>query len=106
MTRIGSFGSRAEADLVRSLLESEGIPARVVADDAGQTGPDLAYVRRVSIQVHPAHELEARRILNRAGEWDEDEATRRRLSWRTIVALAIVCTLMVVLLLQLWSVLT
>ena len=40
---IGSFASRAEAEVVVGLLESEGIAASISADDAGGAYPfDLA----------------------------------------------------------------
>jgi Putative prokaryotic signal transducing protein len=40
---IGSFASRAEAEIVVGLLESEGIAASISADDAGGAYPfDLA----------------------------------------------------------------
>ena len=37
MQRIGKFSHRVEAELARASLESEGIPALILADDAGGT---------------------------------------------------------------------
>ena len=37
MERVGRFSHRVEAELARASLESEGIPALILADDAGGT---------------------------------------------------------------------
>ncbi|NOY54885.1 MAG: DUF2007 domain-containing protein [Actinobacteria bacterium] len=41
MTRVARFSHRVEAELARASLESEGIPALLLADDAGGTWPGL-----------------------------------------------------------------
>lgn len=37
MKRVAKFSHRVEAELARASLESEGIPALIIADDAGGT---------------------------------------------------------------------
>jgi hypothetical protein len=43
VTRIERFTSRADAELARSVLEANGIPAYVSGDDAGGLHPDIPY---------------------------------------------------------------
>jgi hypothetical protein len=43
VTRIERFSSRADAELARSVLETNGIPAYVAGDDAGGLHPELPY---------------------------------------------------------------
>jgi hypothetical protein len=43
VTRIERFASRADAELARSVLEANGIPAYVSGDDAGGLHPEIPY---------------------------------------------------------------
>jgi hypothetical protein len=43
MTRIERFASRADAELARTVLETNGIPAYVSGDDAGGLHPEIPY---------------------------------------------------------------
>ncbi len=60
---IGTFSSRAEAELAAGLLESEGIEALILADDAGGLYPMLQFIRGVRLLVAKEDELQAREIL-------------------------------------------
>jgi hypothetical protein len=43
VTRIERFASRADAELARTVLEANGIPAYVSGDDAGGLHPEIPY---------------------------------------------------------------
>ena len=43
MTRIERFTTRTHAEMARSVLEANGIPAYVSGDDAGGLHPELPY---------------------------------------------------------------
>ncbi len=58
-----TFSSRAEAELAAGLLESEGIEALVLADDAGGLYPMLQFIRGVRLLVAREDEAQAREIL-------------------------------------------
>jgi hypothetical protein len=55
--------NRIEGDLVAGLLQSEGIDARVTADDAGGQEPQLQLQSGAQVLVAPADEARAREIL-------------------------------------------
>jgi hypothetical protein len=59
MIRIQRFTSRAEAELARTVLESNGIPAFVSSDDAGGLHPELPQAfGSTAVVVHEEdHEL-------------------------------------------------
>ena len=62
--------------MAAGLLESEGIPALVMADDAGGAYPSLQFVRGVRLLVAAADRYRAREILKAmevAEELPEDE---------------------------------
>jgi hypothetical protein len=59
---VTSVSSRAEGDIVAGLLQSEGIDARVLADDAGGEIGSL-QLEGVTVLVAPADEARARQIL-------------------------------------------
>jgi hypothetical protein len=58
-----TFYNRIEAEMAAGLLESEGIEALVMADDAGGTYPMLQFIRGVKLMVAAEDEAEAREIL-------------------------------------------
>jgi hypothetical protein len=62
--RVGRFLSRAEAEVARGLLESNGVPAVVIGDDGGGVQPDISYgYGGVALGVHPDDGDEAVRLL-------------------------------------------
>jgi len=72
---IEKFTSRAEAELAAGLLESEGIEALILADDAGGLYPMLQFIRGVRLLVAQEDELQAREILSaRPLEPDPEDA--------------------------------
>jgi len=58
-----TFSSRIEAEMAAGLLESEGVPAMVMADDAGGAYPSLQFVRGVRLLVAAEDQYRAREIL-------------------------------------------
>lgn len=58
-----TFPSRMEAEMAQGILESEGIEAVVMADDAGGAYPMLQFVRGVKLMVAAADEARAQEIL-------------------------------------------
>ena len=58
-----TFSNRIEAEMAAGLLESEGIEAMVMADDAGGTYPMLQFIRGVRLVVFKEDEARAKEIL-------------------------------------------
>ena len=58
-----TFPNRIAAEMAAGLLESEGIEALVMADDAGGAYPMLQFIRGVRLLVAPEDEALAREIL-------------------------------------------
>ena len=58
-----TFSNRIEAEMAAGLLESEGIEAMVMADDAGGTYPMLQFIRGVRLMVFKEDEARAKEIL-------------------------------------------
>jgi putative signal transducing protein len=58
-----TFPNRIEAEMAAGLLESEGVPALVMADDAGGAYPSLQFVRGVRLLVAAEDAYRAREIL-------------------------------------------
>jgi len=86
MTRVARFSHRVEAELARASLESEGIPALLLADDAGGTWPGLP----INLLVEAADVEAAKQVLEpmRSGpvpsSFDsagEDTSPTDRLPW-------------------------
>ena len=59
-----TYPNRVTAELAAGLLESEGIEALVLADDAGGAYHMLQFVRGVRLLVAPEDEARAREALN------------------------------------------
>jgi hypothetical protein len=57
-----TFSNRIEAEMAAGLLESEGIEATVMADDAGGAYPMLQFVRGVRLMVAQEDEARAKEI--------------------------------------------
>jgi Putative prokaryotic signal transducing protein len=62
------FASRIEAEMAAGLLESEGIEAMVMADDAGGTYPPLQFIRGVRLMVAAVDRYRAQEILKDMAE--------------------------------------
>ncbi len=58
-----TFPNRIEAEIVAGLLESEGVEAMVLADDAGGAYPSLQLYHGVRLLVYREDEARAREIL-------------------------------------------
>jgi hypothetical protein len=58
-----TFPNRIAAEMAAGLLESEGIEAMVLADDAGGAYPMLQFIRGVRLLVAPEDQYRAREIL-------------------------------------------
>ena len=63
-----TFPSRIEAEMAAGLLESEGVPAMVMADDAGGAYPMLQFIRGVRLMVYREDAARAREILKDMAE--------------------------------------
>lgn len=91
--RVGRYLSRAEAEIARGVLETNGVPAVVIGDDAGGVHPGYGGV---ALGVHPDDVAEAEALL---GDIDPPIARRdlRSAGWRpravTIVAAGLVALL-------------
>jgi hypothetical protein len=59
-------GSQIEADLIVGLLQSNGLRAISLADDAGGLDPALAVTDGVPVQVNAEDEAQARALLAEA----------------------------------------
>jgi hypothetical protein len=95
--RVSRFLSRAEAEIARGVLETNGVPAVVIGDDAGGAHPAGSYgYGGVALGVHPDDVEEAEALL---GDIDPPIARRdlRSAGWRPR-AVTIVATGLVVLL--------
>ena len=66
-----TFPNRIEAEMAAGLLESEGVPAMVMADDAGGAYPSLQFVRGVRLMVAAEDAYRAREILKAMEEVPE-----------------------------------
>lgn len=58
-----TFPNRIAAEMAAGLLESEGVEAMVVADDAGGAYPSLQFARGVRLMVAAEDAYRAREIL-------------------------------------------
>ena len=76
-TILRTFTDRTEAEIVRAMLEAEGIPAMVVADDAGDTVPPLDLATGVQVVVAGADFERAQAVLDEPAAEIEVEDTDR-----------------------------
>jgi hypothetical protein len=65
-------GSRTEAELIVGMLQSHGLRAAMVADDAGGLHPHL-QMQGIRVLVHPSDEDPARELLAEAGDAEGDD---------------------------------
>ena len=63
-TIVRTFSDRGEAEIARSLLETEGIDALVAADDMGGTTPPLHFSSGLQLVVEAADVDRARELLD------------------------------------------
>jgi len=68
-----TFPNRMIAEMAAGLLESEGIEALVMADDAGGAYPMLQFIRGVRLLVAPEDRYRAREILAAMAQGVEPE---------------------------------
>ena len=68
-----TFPNRIAAEMAAGLLESEGIEAMVMADDAGGAYPMLQFIRGVRLLVAPEDRYRAREILAAMAQGAEPE---------------------------------
>ena len=68
-----TFPNRLIAEMAAGLLESEGIEAMVMADDAGGAYPMLQFIRGVRLLVAPEDRYRAREILAAMAQGVEPE---------------------------------
>jgi predicted Fe-Mo cluster-binding NifX family protein len=68
-----TFPNRIAAEMAAGVLESEGIEALVMADDAGGAYPMLQFIRGVRLLVAPEDRARAREILAAMEERPEPE---------------------------------
>lgn len=59
-----SFSYRAEAEIVRELLQANGIDAFVVSDDCGAVDPALQFGRGANLLVAAADRGRAERLVS------------------------------------------
>ncbi len=57
------FSGRAEAEIVRELLEAAGIRADVTSDDCGMVDPALQFARGVMLRVDEEDAERAERVI-------------------------------------------
>jgi hypothetical protein len=77
-TIVRTFSDRGEAEIARSLLETEGIPALLSADDMGGNTPPLDFSRGLQLVVEAADVERARAVLDEVVTDEElDDAERR-----------------------------
>jgi len=62
-TILRTFSDHTEAEIVRAMLEAEGIAAEVVADDLGETLPSLDLAKGVQVVVAGADLERAQAVL-------------------------------------------
>jgi predicted Fe-Mo cluster-binding NifX family protein len=68
-----TFPNRIAAEMAAGLLESEGVQALVVADDAGGAYPSLQFIRGVRLMVAAEDAYRAREILKAMEEAADPE---------------------------------
>ena len=72
LVRVGSYGSRAQAEMMCELLRNEGIDAITEIDDAGGLRPDVPMgMGGAKVLVRPEDEEKAREILEHGGDGED-----------------------------------
>lgn len=65
LSRLGTYNTITEANLIKAKLKAFGIEALVEADDAGSMVPNLDLVRGVKVLVKESDLAEAYEVLER-----------------------------------------
>jgi hypothetical protein len=73
-TIVRTFADRGEAEIARSLLEAEGIPAAVPAEDRGGLTPPEEFLSGVQLVVEAGDVERARELLDEVVSDDELDA--------------------------------
>jgi hypothetical protein len=60
--QVSEYFDRASAEVMSSVLNGHGIPAKIMADDMGGMRPDFAFMGRIRLMV-PSQNLEEARAL-------------------------------------------
>jgi hypothetical protein len=68
MVTIKVVGSRPEAEIIKSILEANGIPVLIFADDQGGMRPSMSFAQGVEIKVNDIDAYKARDILSNMEE--------------------------------------
>lgn len=76
-TIVRTFSDRGEAEIARSLLEAEGIPALVSADDMGGSTPSLDFASGLQLCVDANDVERARELLDEVISDEDLEAAER-----------------------------
>lgn len=64
MITLQTFSSRIEAELVKGMLESNGVRCVVSADDQGGLRPSMAFASGVDLKVNSEDLEQAQKILS------------------------------------------
>jgi Putative prokaryotic signal transducing protein len=76
-TIVRTFSDRGEAEIARGLLEAEGIPALLTADDLGSEGPGVEISTGTQLVVDAKDVARAQELLDmRVSPEDLDAAER------------------------------
>jgi hypothetical protein len=70
--KVASFISRMEAEIAKSLLDSNGIPVQFKTDDMGGLQPALTLTGGVELWIDGDDLPDALRILNSSAELEDD----------------------------------
>lgn len=104
MAVIGSFNSRLDAEVAASMLESSGIPAIVVGDDAGGTAGLSLAAGGYRLTVPDDNRADAEALLAPAGSIEEPTlATPAPASRRPVVLQVIAYVVLAVVLVAVLS---
>jgi hypothetical protein len=76
-----TFANELEAELARTVLEANGIPALVLRNDAGGMYPSLTFVHGVRLAVHRDDAREAIEILDRGDDEELEDPDAPEAPW-------------------------
>lgn len=76
-TIVRIFGDRGEAEIARGLLEAEGIPAALAADDLGSEGPGVEIGPGIQLVVDAPDIERARELLDQRIPAEDLDAAER-----------------------------
>lgn len=76
-TIVRTFSDRGEAEIARGLLEAEGIPALLTADDLGSEGPGVEISTGIQLVVDAPDAERARELLDEPVAPEDLDAAER-----------------------------